>query len=119
MSSTPSAVVVKPNPLASPHVWRRRRRDRPGAGRVSRLVLCVNIAASQRDYRNDIVITSGDKRRDTIVSPGVSLTFSNLFAIQTDLRLDYRYLMDHSNDPTKSFNDHIVTASVIARFDPT
>ena len=49
----------------------------------------------------------------------MSLTFPNLIALQTDLRLDYRYLMDRSNDPTKSFHDHIVTASVIARFDPT
>jgi hypothetical protein len=28
-------------------------------------------------------------------------------------------LKDHSNDPTKSFDDHIVTVSVVARFDPT
>jgi hypothetical protein len=64
-------------------------------------------------------VTTGEKRRDTIFSPGASLTFPNLFAYQSDLRLEYRYLMDRSNDPTKSFNDHIVTASVIARFDPT
>ena len=88
-------------------------------GLTNWLVLGVNIAASKRDYRNDVVITTGAKREDTIVSPGVSVTFPNLFALQSDLRLDYRYLMDRSNDPTKSFNDHIVTASVIARFDPT
>jgi hypothetical protein len=79
----------------------------------------VNIAVSQRDYRNDIDIVSGDKRSDFIVSPGASLTFPNLFANQTGLRLDYRYINDHSNDHTKSFTDHIVTASVIWRFDPT
>jgi hypothetical protein len=83
------------------------------------MVFGVSVAASQRDYRNDIDIVSGDKRRDTIFSPGASLVFPNLFANQTGLRFDYRYLLDHSSDPTKSFTDHIVTASVIARFDPT
>jgi hypothetical protein len=83
------------------------------------LALGVNIGASERDYRNDVVLATIEKRHDRITSTGASLTFPNLFAYQTDLRLDYRYLMDHSNDPTKSFNDHIITASVVARFDPT
>jgi hypothetical protein len=79
----------------------------------------VNVGISQRDYRNDIVVASGDKRSDFIVSPGASLTFPNLFTNQTGLRLDYRFINDSSNDQTKSFTDHIVTASVIWRFDPT
>lgn len=83
------------------------------------LVLNLNVAVSERDYRNDIDINTGDKRHDTIFSPGASVIFPNLFAYQTDLRFDYKYLLDHSNDPTKSFNDHIATASVVARFDPT
>jgi hypothetical protein len=83
------------------------------------LVLGLNVTASRRDYRNDLVLATVEKRRDTIVIPGVALTFPNLIADQTDFRLEYRYLKDHSNDPTKSFDDHIVTASVIARFDPT
>ena len=83
------------------------------------MVFGVNVAVSQRDYRNDIDIVSGDKRSDFIVSPGASLTFPNLFTNQTGLRLDYRYINDHSNDQTKSFTDHIVTASVIWQFDPT
>jgi hypothetical protein len=86
---------------------------------ASWVVLGVNVSASRRDYRNDLVIPSSEKRRDSILSPGATLTFPDLFAYRTDLRLDYRYLMDRSNDPTKSFNDHIVTASVVARFDPT
>ncbi|MBN8935084.1 MAG: hypothetical protein J0I13_01980 [Rhizobiales bacterium] len=86
---------------------------------TSWMVAGLNISASQRDYRTDIVVATGDKRSDTIISPGASLTFPNLFAYQTDLRLDYRYITDRSNDATKRFNDHIVTASVITRFDPT
>lgn len=79
----------------------------------------AHLSVSQRDYRNDIDIASGDKRSDFIVSPGASLTFPNLLANQTGLRLDYRFINDRSNDQTKSFTDHIVTASVIWRFDPT
>ena len=79
----------------------------------------VNVVVSQRDYRNDIVAATGDKRRDFIVSPGASLVFPNLFASQAGLRLDYRFINDNSNDQTKSFTDHVVTASVIWSFDPT
>jgi len=41
-----------------------------------------------------------------------------VLSYQTDVRLDYKYLWNDSNDPTKTFNDHIVTATVIYRFDP-
>jgi hypothetical protein len=83
------------------------------------MVAGLNISASKRDYRTDIVAATGEKRRDTILSPGASLTFPNLFAYQSDLRFDYRYITDQSNDATKRFIDHVLTASVITRFDPT
>ena len=83
------------------------------------LVAGLNFAVSKRDYRTDVVVATGQSRTDTIVSPGASLTFPNLLAYQTDLRLEYRYLMDRSNDATKTFNDHIATVSVVSRFDPT
>jgi hypothetical protein len=83
------------------------------------LVVGLSIAASVRDYRTDIVVSTGDKREDTIVIPGASFTFPNLFASRHDLRLEYQYIRDRSNDPTKTFEDHIATASIVARFDPT
>jgi hypothetical protein len=83
------------------------------------VVLNLNVWAAERDFRNDRVLTTMEKRRDRIVSPGASLTFPNLFGNQTDLRLEYRFIDDFSNDPTKSFTDHVATASIIARFDPT
>jgi hypothetical protein len=64
-------------------------------------------------------VSSGDKRRDWIVSPGASVTFPNLFAYRNGLRLEYKYVRDDSNDPTKDFDDHIVTVSVVSLFDPT
>ena len=83
------------------------------------LVLSASVAVSERNYRNDIVVSSGDKRRDWIVSPAASVTFPNLFAYRKGLRLEYRYIRDESNDPTKDFDDHIVSASVVSLFDPT
>jgi hypothetical protein len=83
------------------------------------LIVGGNIAVSERAYRSDVVATTTDKRHDTIVIPGASLIFPAAISRQVDLRLDYRYLWDSSNDPTKSFTDHIATASLIYRFDPT
>jgi len=77
------------------------------------------VSVAQRDYRTDLVIATGEKRRDLIISPGGSIIFPNLIAYQTDLRIDYRYLTDNSNDPTKDFHDHIVSVSVVSRFNPT
>jgi hypothetical protein len=73
---------------------------------------------SARSYRNDLITPGGSKRVDTLLVPGVSLLFPHVLSYQTDIRLDYKYLWNDSNDPTKTFNDHIVTATVIYRFDP-
>ena len=83
------------------------------------LVLGLNFQAMSRNYRTDLVLITNERRHDIITSPGISFTFPNLFAYQTDLRFDYHYIYDHSNDPTKRFNDHVAMASVVARFDPT
>jgi hypothetical protein len=61
---------------------------------------------------------SGDKRVDSLLVPGAILLFPHLLSPQTDIRLDYRYLWNNSNDATKSFNDHIFTATLVDRFDP-
>lgn len=78
----------------------------------------ASFAASRRDYRNDIVATTGDKREDTLLIPGALILFPGFFWKEWDLRFDYRYLHNDSNDPTKEFRDHIVTAAVTKRFDP-
>jgi hypothetical protein len=82
------------------------------------LTIGGQISVAERDYRTDLVPGTGSKREDVIVSPGATLLFPNLFAYQTDLRLDYKYLKDRSNDPTKTFDDHLVSATVVSRFDP-
>jgi hypothetical protein len=79
----------------------------------------ANVGIAQRDYRSDIVTgTLSDKRKDTIWAPGATIVFPNLLGNQSDLKLDYKYIDSHSNDQTKSFTDHIVSATVVTRFNP-
>ncbi|MGD9923299.1 MAG: hypothetical protein AB7V13_17920 [Pseudorhodoplanes sp.] len=78
----------------------------------------LNFQVSQRNYRNDYVIGTGEQRKDTLLIPGAMAIFPGFFWKEWDLRFDYRYLRNDSNDPTKEFNDHIVTAAVTKRFDP-
>jgi hypothetical protein len=81
------------------------------------LIAGASLLYSRRAYRNDVAPT-GDKRADNFLVPGVTLLFPHILSYQTDLRFDYRYLWNDSNDPTKSFTDHMVTATLILRFDP-
>jgi hypothetical protein len=83
------------------------------------LTVGANFGISKRDYRNDIVVATGVTREDVIFSPGATLLFPGLFGFNRDLRFEYKYLRDNSNDPTKSFEDHLVSAAFVARFDPT
>lgn len=78
----------------------------------------VSFQASRRDYRNDIVVATGDERKDTLLIPGAMVLFPGFFWKEWDLRFDYRYIRNDSNDATKEFSDHIVSAAVTKRFDP-
>jgi hypothetical protein len=84
------------------------------------LVVGANLAFSYRDYRQDYVTSNPTtKRHDTTWSPGATALIPNAFGALTDLRFDYRFISNRSNDPTKEFEDHIVSATVVKRFDPT
>lgn len=82
------------------------------------LIAGGSVSVARRDYRTDVVPGTGDTREDTIFIPGAVLIFPNLVAAQTDLRLDYKFIDDHSNDPARSFTNHFVSATVVSRFDP-
>jgi hypothetical protein len=81
------------------------------------LIAGASLLYSRRAYRDDVTPT-GDKRADNFLVPGATLIFPHILSYQTDLRFDYRYLWNDSNDQTKSFTDHLVTATLIFRFDP-
>ncbi len=85
---------------------------------TSWLVLGAEFSAIERRYRTDTVPVIGGKRHDTLLIPGASLLFPHVFSYQTDLRISYQYVHDDSNDPSKDFDDHVVTAKLIYRLDP-
>ena len=88
-------------------------------GVTSWLVLGAEHTAINRRYRTDTVPDTGGKRHDTLLIPGASLLFPHVLSFQTDFRIDYKYIWDHSNDSTKKFDDHVITATLVYRFDPT
>ncbi len=81
------------------------------------LIVGANVSYSRRAYRDDVT-PEGDKRADDLFVPGATLLFPHALSYRTDIRLDYKYLWNNSNDPTKSFTDHLITATLIFRFDP-
>jgi hypothetical protein len=81
------------------------------------LVLGPTFSVYHRWYSHDVVPATVDtKRRDLFIVPGATALFPNLFAYQTGLRLDYKYIDDKSNDFTRGFTDHILSATIYARF---
>ncbi|MEW5421083.1 tetratricopeptide repeat protein [Amorphus sp. 3PC139-8] len=73
-------------------------------------------AALYQRWFADPVMSGADDRSDTYFAPGVNVTFSNLLTDSVDLRLDYIYQMQTSNDPSREFDAHLVTGRVVGRF---
>jgi hypothetical protein len=80
------------------------------------LLIGGNVTLIERAYRSPVVGSLTGHRRDFLVIPGAAVVFPNLLGFHRDLRFEYKFQHDHSNDPTQSFNDHIVAATVATRF---
>jgi hypothetical protein len=80
------------------------------------LVVGPNLTLIERSYRSDIVGSLTERRHDFLVIPGGAAVFPNLLGFHRDLRLEYKFQRDFSNDPTIRFKDHILAATVAARF---
>jgi hypothetical protein len=81
------------------------------------LVAGANFSINERVYAKSPLSTGAFlKRRDEIYGPGASLIFRNLGTMPGDIRLDYRYERDDSNDPMSSYTDHIVTLTYARRW---
>lgn len=64
----------------------------------------------------DPATAGADNRVDTYVAPGANLTLSNLMTDSVDLRFDYVYQYQSSNDAAREFDAHLVTGRIIGRF---
>jgi hypothetical protein len=75
------------------------------------LTAAVNLRVSARTYED----MGTGSRHDTMVSPGAALIVTNVFGAQTDLRFDYHYQWNTSNDPLHTWDSHVVTAAFVVR----
>lgn len=73
-----------------------------------------------RSYNADLVPATNTKREDTVGGPGAVMWVANPFTVAPNVltawKVEYQYLHDASNDPAHTFNDHIVTTSLVFRF---
>jgi hypothetical protein len=76
---------------------------------VSRwLTVGASFRLSERDY--DV-----GGRRDFLIAPGASLMFTNLLSPQTDIRVEYEFQHNNSNQDENDYDNHAVTISLVAR----
>ena len=73
-----------------------------------------NLTGWQRYYSEHLV--GGDTRTDNHLEPGASLVFKDALMFQSDVKLDYTYQMNRSNDDTRDYHDNEVRLTVIANF---
>lgn len=61
-------------------------------------------------------IIDGFRRDDLLVIPGAAAIIHEFLGTRADLRFDYRYEHNNSNDPTQDYINHILTLLLIARY---
>ena len=65
---------------------------------------------------NVLDLTATGDRRDFYIEPTAHLIFPNLIAPSVDLRFDYRFEGNYSNDNTKDYENHVAGARIVGRF---
>jgi hypothetical protein len=86
----------------------------------------AGISVYQRDFDTFVAdpdwlalgahINTDEKRRDLYIEPTAHLIFPNLLAPDVDLRADYRFEFNRSNDDSRDFQDHVAGVRVVGRF---
>lgn len=80
------------------------------------VTLAVNLTLSARQYLFDVVPLTTTHRLDYLVAPGASIVFPRLIAGNTDLRLDYTYQLNNSNNDAHDSNNHRLALMLGSRF---
>lgn len=80
-----------------------------------RVFLGAGFGIFQRDY--DQNVASGTKdRSDLQLAPTAHMVVPNIRGSKFDLRMDYRYETNDSNDPIEDFDNHVFSASTVRKF---
>ena len=82
------------------------------------LTIGGGFAVSHRDYAQsiDLAIPMTMNRRDVTLTPSATLIFHNVVGYQTDLRADYRFEHNDSNNALRDYENHIATLMFVSRF---
>jgi len=75
----------------------------------------VGIGYHHRWFGQNVAF-SIDKRQDDFIEPSAHLIFPSLLAPNLDLRFDYRFEHNESNDALERFDNHVVGVHVVGRF---
>lgn len=78
------------------------------------IIVGPNLTGWQRYYSEHLV--DGDTRTDNHLEPGMSLVFKDMLMFQSDIKLDYTYRMNRSNDDTRDYHDNEARLTFIANF---
>lgn len=86
---------------------------KPVAGK--RAFLGAGIGVYRRAYNQNAALAVKD-RRDVMVEPSAHLIVPKIRGSKMDLRVDYRFEHNDSNDPAEDFGNHVVSAKTVRRF---
>lgn len=78
------------------------------------IVVGPNLTGWQRYYSEHLV--GGDTRTDNHLEPGASLVFKDTLMFQSDIKIDYTYQMNRSNDDTRDYHDNEVRLTLVSNF---
>ena len=81
---------------------------------ASDIVLGTGLKARERYYSS--ALSSGSKRQDSYIAPDVSVTFKDVLMFQSDIKLQYTYRYNRSNEDFGEYHDHALDLSVIYQF---
>ena len=68
-----------------------------------------------RDYEQTVRLGT-DERHDYLIAPGAEILFRNVACEGCDIKADYRFEQNFSNDDSEDFSNHVVGVSGIKRF---
>jgi hypothetical protein len=80
------------------------------------LTVAGNVTFSGKQYLIDLVPATTTKRLDLRTEPGASIILPRLIGGKADVRFDYTYLLNDSNDNAHDFADQRFSLSLSGRF---
>lgn len=84
---------------------------------AGRAFVGAGFAAYHRRYDEQVsTLGATDQRVDTYIEPTAHLIFPNLIAPMVDLRFDYRFERNFSNDHNAEYENHVAGTRIVGRF---